>query len=337
MGRNTRMLAAGLLGLFAPMADAQIAHAVAELKGNNEYPPNGSSGYGVAAVEIDTQSRTLKVSIDFSGLVGKTTAAAIHCCIAHGSELAAATATPLAGFPLGVNRGSTDPNLEVHDTSAHSTWNPGFLAAVGTPKDAETRLADAIRSGAAYLRIRTEAFPDGEIRGPLVSAAEAFFLGGPSARVRLLGTQNLECSNRSERCVVPIYARTYGNPVRFCEARIDFREIKVPAHADSGRKVRAIWLIVNGELGDRTEYRFAPSVGVEIGPTSSQGKAFDPTKDFNAPGGDSLESRRFKWDSVHKRAGDDYVFPYNLNVERYDPNEDEWRPCKQIDPTISNR
>ena len=120
----------------------------------------------------------------------------------------------------------------------------------------------------------------------------------------------------------------------FCEARVDFFEIKVYAHAISGKKIRAIWLVVNGEVGDRTDYRLAPTLGVDIGATAG-GQALDQTKDFNAPGGDNQESRRFKWNSVHAQT--DFAFTYKLNVERYDPADDRWKPCTQVDPTISNR
>ncbi|WP_139379481.1 CHRD domain-containing protein [Zoogloea sp. LCSB751] len=42
--------------------------------------PNASPATGAAMVVIDTVAHTMQVDVVFSGLLGPTTAAHIHCC-----------------------------------------------------------------------------------------------------------------------------------------------------------------------------------------------------------------------------------------------------------------
>src|SRR6266852_8356418 len=99
-------LAAAML-VAAPLADATVIHLHANLAGANEVPPTGSPGTGFADLTLDTAAATLQGHIVFSGLIGPTTAAHIHCCLASpfltGVNVGVATLVPaFPGFPLGV-------------------------------------------------------------------------------------------------------------------------------------------------------------------------------------------------------------------------------------------
>ena len=158
-----------LLGLFATAGQAAIIQLSAELSGLAEAPPNASPGTGFAFVELDNLAHTLHVSATFSGLIGTTTAAHIHCCTAAPltGAVGVATHTPsFVGFPLGVTSGTFD---NTYDTSAASTWNAAFITANGgTPLGAEATLFAGLSAGKAYLNIHTTFAPGGEIRGFLV-------------------------------------------------------------------------------------------------------------------------------------------------------------------------
>lgn len=158
-----------LLGLFATTGHAAIIQLSAELSGPAEAPPNASPGTGFAFVELDTDAHTLTVSATFSGLIGTTTAAHIHCCTATPlmGAVGVATQTPsFLNFPLGVTAG-TFPET-TFDTQLDSTWNAAFRNANGGALGAEAALFAGLQQGRAYFNIHTTAFPGGEIRGFLV-------------------------------------------------------------------------------------------------------------------------------------------------------------------------
>ena len=158
-----------LLGLFATAGQAAIIQLSAELSGLAEAPPNASPGTGFAFVELDNLAHTLHVSATFSGLIGNTTAAHIHCCTAApgAGTAGVATQTPsFVGFPLGVTAGSFD---QTYDTTLASTWNAPFITNNGgTPLGAEAALFAGLSAGKAYFNIHTTFAPGGEIRGFLV-------------------------------------------------------------------------------------------------------------------------------------------------------------------------
>jgi len=158
-----------LFGLFATAGHAAIIQLSADLSGLVEVQPNASPGTGFAFVEFDTLAETLHVSATFSGLIGTTTAAHIHCCTASPETGAAgvATMTPsFGGFPLGVTAGSFD---QVYDMSQASSWNAAFIAANGgNVTGAEAALAAGLSTYTAYFNIHSNVFPGGEIRGFLV-------------------------------------------------------------------------------------------------------------------------------------------------------------------------
>jgi len=175
--------------LFAPVGHA--ARFTGNLSGPAESPPNTSTATGFAAVELDTERHTMRVSVSFSGLSTPTVMAHIHCCVAPNGTAGVATAVPaFAGFPLGVTGGSFDA---VFDTTQASTWNAPFIAANGgTPAGAEARLASGLAAGQAYQNVHTTAIPGGEIRGFLVPQVDipvfsGWTLGMVAAVLALLG------------------------------------------------------------------------------------------------------------------------------------------------------
>ena len=157
----------------APAAYAAPVLFTADLSGPAEDPPNASPGVGSAEVEFDLALHSLTVSASFSGLLGETTAAHIHCCTAAPLAGLAGVATQVpsfVGFPLGVSAGNY---LQSFDTSLASTYNPAFVTANGgTPAGAEAALFAGLEAGRAYFNIHSNLFPGGEIRGFLVQAPE---------------------------------------------------------------------------------------------------------------------------------------------------------------------
>ncbi len=159
----------------ALMAVAGAAQAtsvyVTTLEGPSESPPNASPGSGSAKVVYDPVLHTLNVHVDFSGLLGPTTASHIHAPTASpgtGTVGVATTLPTFPGFPLGVTSGTYDNTL---DLTLASSFNAAYLTANGgTAASAEAALITSLDDGTAYLNVHTQVFPGGEIRGFLTSA-----------------------------------------------------------------------------------------------------------------------------------------------------------------------
>jgi len=168
------VLAVAML-IAAPFARATVIDFHADLLGSNEVPATGSPGTGFGNFELDTVAQTLTLHIEFSGLLGTTTASHIHCCLPSpfllGVNVGVATTVPtFAGFPLGVTSGIYDAIL---DLTLASSYNPAFVTSHGgTVPSAETALIAGIESGETYLNVHTNLFPGGEIRGFLTQVPE---------------------------------------------------------------------------------------------------------------------------------------------------------------------
>jgi hypothetical protein len=102
---------------LAPMtAKAATITYFASLDGASQIPATASPGIGSATVTIDTDLSTMRVIANFSGLLGSTTTAFIHCCDFHPVTGVAGPATQIptfVGFPVGVTSGSYDQTFDM--------------------------------------------------------------------------------------------------------------------------------------------------------------------------------------------------------------------------------
>ena len=172
--------------LLTQAAQGAVFEYTAALSGANEPPtPTASPGTGFADVLFNNVAMTLEVKVNFSGLLGTTTASHIHAptpAPASGSAGVATTTPTFPNFPLGVTSGTYDQTL---DLLALSSYNPAFVTANGgTAAGAEAALVSALNAGRSYLNIHTSAFPSGEISGYLRpvpdTAPTALLLGAAS-------------------------------------------------------------------------------------------------------------------------------------------------------------
>jgi hypothetical protein len=164
------ILAFVLILTTAVSAQAAPISYFATLSGGAENPPNASPAIGSALVIIDAQAHTMFIDVTFSGLLGTTTVAHIHCCIAPPGNAGVATTTPtFPGFPVGVTSGTYTNSFNM---TLLSSFNPPFVTANGgTAASAEAALFAGIANGMAYFNIHTSMFPGGEIRGFLQPVA----------------------------------------------------------------------------------------------------------------------------------------------------------------------
>lgn len=164
---------AASLSSIAPSSPAATLTYKATLTGPAESPTNASPATGLATVVIDDSAHTMRLDVTFSGLLGTTTAAHIHCCAVPplGGTAGVATTTPtFAGFPLGATSGAYGATL---DLLAPGSYNPAFVTAHGgTPAGAEAFLLNGLALQQAYLNIHSTSFPGGEIRGFLSPVPE---------------------------------------------------------------------------------------------------------------------------------------------------------------------
>lgn len=137
MSIPTLALAAALASVqaIAP-ASAEMLAFKADLKGASEVPPTDSAATGTAEVSVDTATKEVKWTIQFSGLTGDATAAHFHGPAAVGEN--AGPAVDISG--------------KIESGSATLT---------------DAQLAD-LQAGKLYINLHTAKFPDGEIRGQVV-------------------------------------------------------------------------------------------------------------------------------------------------------------------------
>ncbi len=163
----------------AQQVQAYPLEFTATLTGANEFPSNASPGIGFTNVFYDPTAHTLQVNYTFSGLLGNTTAAHIHCCTAlpfGNSTAGVATQTPtFINSPLGVTSGIY--NSPIFDLTLTSSWNSAFITANGgTTAGAEAALSAGLFANRSYLNVHSTTFTGGEIRGFLVFVPEPITL-----------------------------------------------------------------------------------------------------------------------------------------------------------------
>jgi hypothetical protein len=157
-----------MLAMSSSVAGAAILSYSTSLSGAAEAVPNASPATGTAMIVLDTVLHTMQVDVVFSGLLGPTTAAHIHCCALPTGGVATSVPT-FTGFPSGVTSGSYS---HLFDLTLASSWNPVFVANQGGILAAEAALLDGLSDGLAYLNVHTQVFPGGEIRGFLQAVPE---------------------------------------------------------------------------------------------------------------------------------------------------------------------
>jgi hypothetical protein len=112
----------------------------------------------------------MDISVSFSGLVGTTTAADVHCCTlvaGNGTTTVALQTLSLTGFPLGESSGTSHHTF---NSTFNGTFNSTFLIDNGgTSATALAALLAGLDEGQAYFNIATNVFPGGEIRGFFVA------------------------------------------------------------------------------------------------------------------------------------------------------------------------
>jgi hypothetical protein len=160
-----------LTALSASFAGSSFGALVFGLNLNGS--ATSSPGIGSGLVTFDETTNTMRVQVVFSGLLGSTTVAHIHCCTAipFTTPVGVATEVPtFPGFPAGVQSGSYD---QTFDTTDPGSFNPGFVASNGgTAAGATAALIQGALDGKAYLNIHTSRNQGGEINGFLVLTPE---------------------------------------------------------------------------------------------------------------------------------------------------------------------
>ncbi|MCU0633464.1 MAG: CHRD domain-containing protein [Gemmatimonadaceae bacterium] len=166
---RTITLATALAAGTALPASAQ--QWFARFSGLTEPIPNASPGTGFALLTL--MGNNMRVQATFSGLLGPSTVAHVHCCTAVPGTGPAGVATPVPsfpGFPTGVTAGSYD---QVFDLTLASSWNPAYITANGgSPLTARTAYLNGLNQGRAYFNVHSSVFPQGEINGYLVTIPE---------------------------------------------------------------------------------------------------------------------------------------------------------------------
>ena len=129
---------ASLLTIVA--AHAETVAFKASMSGGAEVPPKATDGKGTATASLDTATKALTYSVEYSGLTGPATAAHFH-----------GPAEP------GANAGVVVP-----------------FASPASPANGTTTLTDAqmadLMAGKWYANVHTAANPAGEIRGQMTRA-----------------------------------------------------------------------------------------------------------------------------------------------------------------------
>lgn len=167
-------IAAPFLFAFALPSHALVMTYEAALSGLAEEPPNASPATGFASVSYDSLAHTLEISASWTGLLGPTTTAHIHCCTAlpnEGTVGVAVTPGTLPGFPSGVTAGTYNVVVDLTDPASYTA---AFVTNFGggTVAGGEAALIAGFDKELAYFNIHTSTFPGGEIRGFLGAVPE---------------------------------------------------------------------------------------------------------------------------------------------------------------------
>lgn len=146
------------------------------------------------------------------------------------------------------------------------------------------------------------------------------------APLRVMSKQNFTCPDHG-LCTVEVYASVGSDQA--CKVTPQYYEV----HVLPNNKQMVVWQIVPTDPHDPYDYQFTdlaqtPRVnGVDI-------LKNDPNKDFESPGYDNGNKKRFRWTSKHVQPGS---FDYELNVlRRAHGSHGNWTLCDMVDPKIVN-
>ena len=186
-----KLMASVIVSLAMGTTVSAAENFAAILDGLQENPVVATPGSGTGTASYDSTTQMLSVNVSFSGLIGTTSNAHIHCCA---TDLSTNSGVALhfvpQGFPIGVTSGNFSHTF---DLSMASTYDAGYLTASGgTAAQARDRLLNAMRFGVAnsplpgdssiaYFNIHTSFRAGGEIRGNISPIPE------PSTACLLLG------------------------------------------------------------------------------------------------------------------------------------------------------
>ena len=124
--------------LTGGVARAETVNFTATMNGATEVPPKTTDGKGTATGSLDTTSKVLTYSVDYSGLTGTATAAHFHGPAAPGANAPVVLPFATPASPI-----------------------------KGTATLTDAQMAD-LMAGRWYANVHTAANPAGEIRGQLV-------------------------------------------------------------------------------------------------------------------------------------------------------------------------
>ena len=127
-----------LIFFAAGPAMAETINLQAELAGSNESPPNDSKATGAAQATLDTETRELTWTVEYSGLSGPAIGAHIHGPAAAGSNAGIMVPLQTGDSPITGSKVLSEDQVE------------------------------PLLDGQLYFNIHTQAHPGGEIRGQIV-------------------------------------------------------------------------------------------------------------------------------------------------------------------------
>jgi hypothetical protein len=130
MSRRTILMLAGALCLISPASFAETVHYRATLDTASEVPPKTGPGKGTLQASLDTTTRKLDYTVDYSGLSGPATAAHFHGPAAKGANAGVAvplqpTASPIKGSATLTEQQVTELNNGMMYVNVHTATNPG--------------------------------------------------------------------------------------------------------------------------------------------------------------------------------------------------------------------
>ncbi len=139
MTRSTLILTAVAACLLSVAAQAETLTFHTTMNAATEVPPKQSSGTGTVTATIDTATKTLTYTVQYTGLTGPATMGHFHGPAAAGKN---------AGVLIPFAQPVTSP---IH----------------GSTTVTDAQIAD-FRDGNVYANVHTAANPGGEIRGQMV-------------------------------------------------------------------------------------------------------------------------------------------------------------------------